>query len=165
MTDFKASVSAVGRFGAEHLQRLWGAVLRHPVRAALVPLAFALLFVLALVPFTPSVSDLRKAKIEVPAALMSADGVVLAQFKRVNRQWVSLGKISPHVVNALIATEDHRLRQHHGIDIRRTGAALIYTLTGKRQGGSTITQQLARSEERRVGKDRRSVDLGGRRII
>jgi penicillin-binding protein 1A len=141
-------ISAVRRsaaFAADQFRRLRDAAKRHPVRAALVLPGLVLLYVLVLVPFTPSISDLRKAKSEVPATVMSADGVVLAEFKRINRQWVPLKKISPHVVNALIATEDRRFYQHHGIDVRRTGAAVLSTLSGDRQGGSTITQQLARN--------------------
>src|SRR6185295_7305739 len=75
----------------------------------------------------------------------SNDGVVLAELKRVNREWVPLERIAPSVVDALIATEDHRFYQHFGIDFRRTAAALFYTLKGDLQGGSTITQQLARN--------------------
>src|SRR6266568_3652368 len=131
---------------ASALALRWGqAMRRHPVRAALALPALFLLYVLVLIPFTPSIGDLRKAKSEAPAVVMSADGVVLAEYKRINRQWVALKKISPHVVDALIATEDHRFYQHHGIDVRRTGAAVLHTLSGDRQGGSTITQQLARN--------------------
>ncbi|MBC7445542.1 MAG: transglycosylase domain-containing protein, partial [Polaromonas sp.] len=61
------------------------------------------------------------------------------------RRWVTLDKISPNVVNALIATEDHRFYSHHGIDFRRTLGALVSTLSGELQGGSTLTQQLARN--------------------
>ena len=118
---------------------------RHPVRAALVLPALALLYVLALVPFTPGIGDLRKAKSETPSVVMSSDGIVLAEYKRVNRQWVPLEKIAPSVVEALIAMEDHRFYQHHGIDLRRTAAAIFSTLSGDTQGGSTITQQLARN--------------------
>jgi penicillin-binding protein 1A len=49
------------------------------------------------------------------------------------------------VTDALIAAEDHRFYDHGGIDFRRTAAAVLYTLCGDRQGGSTITQQLARN--------------------
>jgi penicillin-binding protein 1A len=76
---------------------------------------------------------------------MSSDGVVRAEYKRENRQWVPLEKIAPSVVQALIAMEDHRFYDHHGIDLRRTAGALISTLSGNLQGGSTITQQLARN--------------------
>src|SRR5690606_30770591 len=40
---------------------------------------------------------------------------------------------------------DHRFYQHHGIDLRRTAGAALNTLRGRREGGSTITQQLARN--------------------
>ncbi|WP_395685287.1 penicillin-binding protein 1A [Caenimonas koreensis] len=124
---------------------LWQSIQRHPVRTALVAPALVLLYVLVLIPFTPGIGDLRKGKAETPAVVLSADNVVLAEFRRVNRQWVPLAKISPHVVNALIATEDKRFYEHHGIDFVRTGGALLRTLGGNRQGGSTITQQLARN--------------------
>jgi len=115
------------------------------VRAALLLPGLALLYVLALIPFTPGIGDLRKAKAATPSVVLSADGLVLAEFKRINRQWVPLAKIAPIVVEALIAMEDHRFYQHHGIDFARTAAALVYTLSGNTQGGSTITQQLARN--------------------
>ena len=115
------------------------------MRAALVLPALVLLYVLALVPFTPGIGDLRKAKSATPSVVLSSDGVVLAEFKRINRQWVPLDKIAPSVVQALIAMEDRRFYDHHGIDFVRTAGALVSTLSGNLQGGSTITQQLARN--------------------
>ena len=129
----------------EQLRRLAALAKRHPVRAALLLPALVLLYVLVLIPFTPGIGDLRKAKSATPSVVMSSDGVVLAEFKRINRQWVPLEKIAPSVVEALIATEDHRFYDHHGIDFRRTAGALLSTLSGNLQGGSTITQQLARN--------------------
>src|SRR4051812_22791483 len=85
---------------------LWAAVRRRPLIAIGVLPALALAYVLALLPFTPATSNLRKARIEAPATLMSADGVVLATYQRVHRVWVPLDKVSPSVVQALIATED-----------------------------------------------------------
>jgi penicillin-binding protein 1A len=129
-------------------QALWH--LRHPTRrgvawaCAAIPALFVL-YVLALIPFTPSIGDIRKAKIEQPAQILSADGKLLAEFKPSNREWVPLKDISPNVVNALIATEDHRFYQHFGLDWRRTASAALHTFSGDRQGGSTITQQLARN--------------------
>ncbi|CAM4310497.1 transglycosylase domain-containing protein [Comamonas aquatilis] len=112
--------------------------------AAAVP-ALSLLYVLLLIPFTPSISDLRKAKLEQPAQILSADGKLIGEFKRSNRQWVPLAQISPSVVKALVSTEDHRFYQHHGMDFTRTVGSMIHTLGGNPQGGSTITQQLARN--------------------
>jgi penicillin-binding protein 1A len=124
--------------------------LRHPTwRGALIGLAMIpvlmVLYVLLLIPFTPSISDLQKAKTAKPSIVMSSDGQELASFKRANREWVKLEDISPNVVAALIATEDHRFYDHHGMDIKRTVSSVFHTLTGRKQGGSTITQQLARN--------------------
>jgi len=94
---------------------------------------------------TPSVKDLRAVQTVKPSVLLSADGKTLAVFRRAQQEPMPLERISPQVVQALIATEDRRFYQHHGIDIRRTFAALFHTLSGDTQGGSTITQQLARN--------------------
>lgn len=111
---------------------------------AALPLAL-LLYAVALVPFTPGIGDIRKAKTEQPAQLMSADGKLLAEYRWANREWVALDQISSNVVNALIATEDHRFYDHWGLDWRRTASSVVLTLRGDPQGGSTITQQLARN--------------------
>jgi penicillin-binding protein 1A len=126
-------------------RRAAGLARRHPVRAALLLPALCLLYVLVLVPFTPSTADIRKSRREAPARVISADNQVIAEYRRLNRKWIALDKVSPHVVDALIATEDHRFYSHHGIDLRRTASAVLRTLTGDPQGGSTITQQLARN--------------------
>ena len=112
--------------------------------AAALPVLFVV-YVLLLIPFTPSISDIRKAKLEQPAQILSADGKLIGEFKRSNRQWVPLEQISPAVVKALVATEDHRFYEHHGMDFTRTVGSVIHTLGGNPQGGSTITQQLARN--------------------
>jgi penicillin-binding protein 1A len=132
-------------WAVEQSRRAYALARRHPVRTVLLVPAMLLVYLLLLIPLTPSISDLRKVRSEVPSVVMSADGVVLAEFKRLNRQWVPLDKISRPVVDALIATEDRRFYEHHGIDFRRTGAAVLNTLRGRREGGSTITQQLARN--------------------
>ncbi|WP_374515266.1 penicillin-binding protein 1A [Niveibacterium sp.] len=124
--------------------------LRHPSRrdvliALATPPALLLAWVLVLIPFTPGISDIRKAREEAPTQVLSADGKPLAEFKRGNRDWVPLEAISPRVIDALIATEDKRFYDHHGIDFRRLVGATLATLQGDTQGGSTITQQLARN--------------------
>lgn len=140
-------MSRLGAILAAHFERrrrVWLAV------AGLGGLAFAGLLLLAacalvLVPFTPGIADIRKARNEQASVLLAADGRQLAEFRRLNREWVDLERIPRHVVDALVATEDRRFWQHHGIDLRRTAAAAAYTLLGRRQGGSTLTQQLARN--------------------
>lgn len=107
--------------------------------------AALILYTIVLIPFTPGISDLRAAKFDRPAIVLSSDGKELTRFMRFNREWKKLDEISPHVIDALIATEDHRFYTHHGIDFRRTAAAVLHTLAGDAQGGSTLTQQLARN--------------------
>lgn len=115
--------------------------------AAIALYAAALLFLYAvvLIPFTPSIADLRKAKVDRPAVLISSDGKRLGTFKPMNREWVGLDRISSHVVAALIATEDHRFYSHYGVDLQRTAAGLLRFFIGDPEGGSTLTQQLARN--------------------
>jgi len=118
---------------------------RHPfITAAMAPV-FALMYLLVLIPLTPSIDHIKKVQTSAPTVVMSSDGQVLAEFKRVNRESVKLDAISPNVTAALLATEDHRFFEHHGMDLRRTFSALVRTLRGDTQGGSTITQQLARN--------------------
>ena len=130
---------------ADRSRRTAAWVRRHPLLAIIAVPALLLVYLLALVPLTPSVGDIRKARQERPATVLSSDGKVLAEYRRANREWVKLAQISPNVVAALVSTEDRRFYEHKGIDLRRTGAAIINTLKGDRQGGSTITQQLARN--------------------
>jgi penicillin-binding protein 1A len=63
------------------------------------------------------------------------------------REVVPLNRISPFFIKAVIATEDHRFWEHHGLDKLRTVKALWITLfeRGRVQGASTITQQLAKN--------------------
>ena len=115
--------------------------------AAVGALGMALLcaYAVILIPFTPSIANLRKAKIDQPSVLMSADGRRLATLKLMNRQWIRLNQISPYVINALIATEDHRFYRHHGVDLLRTATGVLRMFIGDPEGGSTLTQQLARN--------------------
>ena len=82
-------------------QRHWlaAAARRRPILAALVLPALLLLYIIALVPFTPSIGDLRKAKSELPSVLLALDGTVLAEYRRLNREWVTLANIAPSVVD------------------------------------------------------------------
>jgi penicillin-binding protein 1A len=94
---------------------------------------------------TPTIGDLRQARVAQPTQLLGIDGKLLDSFAQQQRERVTLEQISPHVIDALIATEDHRFYQHHGVDFRGTAAAIVHTARGDTQGGSTITQQLARN--------------------
>ena len=104
-----------------------------------------LLYALVLLPFTPGVATLRNARELHPSIVLSADGEELTRYARNDREWVELEDIAPPVVAALLATEDRRFYEHPGVDLRRLVGAVVRTLGGDPQGGSTITQQLARN--------------------
>lgn len=79
--------------------------------------------------------------------IYSADDVLLAEVYNENRINVDISQISTHMQRAIIAIEDHRFYKHKGVDILGTLRALVENLRYKevKQGGSTITQQLARN--------------------
>jgi len=90
----------------------------------------------------PDTSELENPTFEESSIVYSEDGVEIDRYFRKNRQWVQFEDLSPHLVNALISTEDKRYHQHSGIDAYGTARAAAYF--GRNGGGSTITQQLAK---------------------
>lgn len=103
------------------------------------------LYALTLIPDTPDAYLLSRATRAQPTVVYAASGEKLTQFEQPFREWVPLDSIPDSFIDALIATEDRRFYRHGGIDVRRTIGAVVQTLLGNRQGGSTITQQLARN--------------------
>ena len=91
----------------------------------------------------PDLRALENPKSNQASEVISDDNVVLGTYYVQNRSNVRYDEISPNVINALIATEDIRFYNHSGIDFKRTFTVIFYNLLGKRQGASTITQQLA----------------------
>lgn len=90
----------------------------------------------------PSFRDLENPKSNQASEIVSSDKQVLGTYYVENRSSVTYKQISPNVIHALIATEDERFMEHSGIDFRRL-FSIIFLNIFKRQGGSTITQQLA----------------------
>lgn len=91
----------------------------------------------------PSFRDLENPKSNLASEVISDDGLVLGTYYIQNRSNVSYNELSPALIKALISTEDTRFNAHSGIDFRRTFTIIFYNLVGKKQGASTITQQLA----------------------
>ncbi|HEY1007058.1 MAG TPA: transglycosylase domain-containing protein [Sphingobacteriaceae bacterium] len=109
----------------------------------------------------PSFRDLENPKSNLASEVISSDNKVLGTYYVHNRSNVNYNEISPNVINALIATEDRRFYNHSGIDFKRSFTILFYNLVGKKQGASTITQQLALNLFSKEGRAR-SV---GKRVI
>jgi penicillin-binding protein 1A len=82
---------------------------------------------------------------QATAVYDASDALAFTIFKE-QRIEVPLAEVSPNLLHALIATEDQRFYDHHGFDAVRIASAAVANLRHRRaaQGGSTITQQLAR---------------------
>ncbi|APU99266.1 penicillin-binding protein [Sphingobacterium siyangense] len=91
----------------------------------------------------PSFSDLENPKSNLASEVITEDHKVLGTYFVQNRSNVKYSELSPYLVKALVSTEDKRFYDHSGIDYSRTFTVIFHTLTGNKQGGSTITQQLA----------------------
>lgn len=63
-----------------------------------------------------------------------------------HRKWVPMRKISPHMVRAVVASEDNRFLEHWGIDMQAIQKAIAYNKSHRRKrGASTISQQVAKN--------------------
>ena len=83
-----------------------------------------------------------------PTIIIKAnDGTIIDRYGDIKGEVVSVDELPPHVINAILATEDRRFYSHFGLD--PIGIARAFTVNvvrgGYAQGGSTITQQLAKN--------------------
>jgi 1A family penicillin-binding protein len=95
----------------------------------------------------PSVAELRAWRPTEGGAVLDVNGQLLGPLVPVKRQNVPLARVPTVVRNAFIAVEDHRFREHHGVDWRGVARAALVNLKsfGVREGASTISMQLARN--------------------
>ncbi|MDR0385230.1 MAG: transglycosylase domain-containing protein [Prevotellaceae bacterium] len=98
----------------------------------------------------PTFEDLENPQSELATEVYAEDGsgnyTLLGRYALKNRSHIEYKELSPHLVKALIATEDVRFVKHSGIDYRSLARVLFKTVLGRNNkygGGSTITQQLA----------------------
>ena len=95
----------------------------------------------------PDTSELTRAERRPSVTILAADGSLLATFGDLFGQPLTLREMSPYLPKAVIATEDRRFYSHFGIDPIGLVRAATANLTAGHvvQGGSTITQQLAKN--------------------
>ena len=96
----------------------------------------------------PSFEELENPDSKLATQVIAEDGEILTTFHIENRSFVTFDELSPNLVNAAIATEDVRFRNHSGIDFRALARVAFKTVLGGNSGqggGSTITQQLAKT--------------------
>ncbi len=111
----------------------------------------------------PSLERIENPKPELATKVFSSDGEVLDQFFIKNRSYVSLDEIPQTVIEALVATEDKDFYSHWGVDaIRFIKAMIKNVILFRREGASTITQQLSRNLY--LGHDRGIFDTITRKI-
>ncbi len=99
------------------------------------------------VPGLPGVATLKDVELQVPLKVYSRDGKLIAVYGEKRRQPLDIEDYPTQVIQAFLAAEDDRFFTHPGVDYQGLiRAAIDVALTGeKRQGGSTITMQLARN--------------------
>lgn len=98
-------------------------------------------------PDLPDVGKLKDIRLQKPLLVYSADGHLIAQYGEKRRIPLTIDQIPPKMVEAFIAIEDRRFYEHHGFDPKGIMRAVYVMIKkgGATQGGSTITQQLAKN--------------------
>ncbi|WP_185869393.1 penicillin-binding protein 1A [Blattabacterium cuenoti] len=90
----------------------------------------------------PSTKDIENPTMEVGSKVYDSNGILLGRFFSENRTLITYKQLPKNLVNALIAKEDIRFNYHSGIDVKSLLRAILSL--GKKGGGSTISQQLAK---------------------
>ena len=113
-----------------------------PLRTAAANTTTAVILWVA-APLTPPVDDLDR--LPETTRILASDGSLLAELDSgEDRTPVELGQLPDHVVQAVLAAEDQNFYEHGGVDLSAVLRATVRSVQGDRQGGSTITQQLAK---------------------
>ena len=115
-----------------------------------LPVLFLIFMILLVWMFAdiPSFKELENPDSKLATQVLADDGEILATFHIENRTFVNFEDLSPNIVHAAVATEDARFYRHSGIDFKGLARVLIKTLLlrdSSQGGGSTITQQLAKT--------------------
>jgi len=98
-------------------------------------------------PGLPAAETIRDIPLQIPLRIFSRDGYLISEIGERRRILVTFDEVPKHVVDAFVAAEDQRFWVHPGIDYRGVLRAVFQLVaTGNiESGGSTLTQQLARS--------------------
>jgi penicillin-binding protein 1A len=94
----------------------------------------------------PPIDRIVNYQPKLPLQVFTSDGVEIAQFGTERREFVPLSRTPKRLQDAVLAVEDARFREHSGVDPKGMARAALAMLTGgRKQGASTITQQLVRT--------------------
>ena len=109
-------------------------------------LALSYYVYLLIIPTLPSINSLTEYRPKEPLQVYTKEGDLIAQFGEEHRDFIKIKNVPQKMINAIIATEDRRFFEHHGIDYIGILRASYKTLLGiSFEGASTITMQVARN--------------------
>ena len=115
-----------------------------------VPIAMLIALLIAVWAFAdiPTMESLQNPDSKLATQVIAEGGEILTTYHIENRTFVSYDELPENLVHAAVATEDERFYRHSGIDFKSLGRVLFKTILMSRSsqgGGSTITQQLAKT--------------------
>lgn len=128
----------------KYIIRFWLVILSGVILFALF------IFLIAIGTFgkLPGFEELENPQSLLATQIISSDGELLGRYYKENRTNATYTEIPPHLIQALVSTEDERFYNHSGIDIRSLGRVIFKTIILRQQdsgGGSTLSQQLAKN--------------------
>ncbi|NNJ95391.1 MAG: peptidase, partial [Halobacteria archaeon] len=129
------------------LRRIWVFLLYLMLTGIFLTAVVAAVIYIRIEPQLPSIEKLRDVQLQEPLRVYSRDWKLIAVFGEKRRTPVSIDAVPPLMIKAFLAAEDDRFFSHSGVDFPGLArAAIELARTGKkRQGGSTITMQVARN--------------------
>ena len=108
-------------------------------------IAFYLFVIMGFFGDMPSRRELQNKRNDTASEVYSADSVLLGRYFIYDRTNIAYRDIDTTVIEALVATEDARFYQHHGVDSRSLARVVVKSILLQKEssgGGSTLTQQL-----------------------
>ncbi|HJW26867.1 MAG TPA: penicillin-binding protein 1A [Rhodocyclaceae bacterium] len=114
---------------------------------AAIGIALALIVLALTYPNLPSLEALTDYRPKIPLRIYSADGYLIGEFGEERRAVVGINDVPAVMKHAILSAEDERFYQHGGVDTLGILRAAVVNFVGggKKQGASTITQQVARN--------------------
>jgi penicillin-binding protein 1A len=127
-------------------KKWWHFLILFFVVGGLTVTALTALAVTLIYPTLPSLEALTNYKPKLPLRVYSADGYLISEFGEERRAFIKIDQVPKNLKDAVLAIEDRRFYQHHGIDTTGVMRAIKNNLSGKsHEGASTITMQVAKN--------------------
>lgn len=128
------------------LSKWWHYLLLTVVVVCLSLVALAGIAAVLIYPELPSLGRLTDYRPKLPLRIYSEDGYLIREFGEEHRTYINIKDVPQNLKDSVIAIEDRRFYQHHGIDLRGVLRAVVSNLEGRaEEGASTITMQVARN--------------------